>query len=297
MRPIALKPKDTVAVVAPAGPFEAEAFEAGVRVLQARYQVVFDEGLFSRHHYLAGRDERRLAELQSALEDDTIKAVFSARGGYGSMRLLPTLSWNKPKWLVGFSDITALHAAANAHDWVTLHGPVLTQLGKQPDDVVQRFFSILETPAPSASLTGQCVVKGHARGRLVGGNLSVFTRLLGTHYIPRLDGAVLLLEDVTERPYRLDRMWTHLRLSGVFEKVSGIVLGDFTLCDEPNGGLTAKEVLQSLAEETGLPCASGFSIGHGDINQPVPLGVEVALDADAGHLQFLEAACVEGHSA
>jgi muramoyltetrapeptide carboxypeptidase len=117
--------------------------------------------------------------------------------------------------------------------------------------------------------------------------------LLGTPFLPSLDGAVLLLEDIGERPYRLDRMWTHLRLAGVFERVSGIVLGDFTDCEERNGSYTSADVLRSLAEETGLPCAAGFAIGHGAINQPVPLGTSVRLDAGEARLTFLEGAVRE----
>jgi muramoyltetrapeptide carboxypeptidase len=118
----------------------------------------------------------------------------------------------------------------------------------------------------------------------------LFTRLLGTPYLPPLDGAVLLLEDVAERPYRLDRLWTHLELAGVFRRVRGIVLGSFTACEERNASYTSRDVLLELAAATGLPCAAGFPIGHDHVNQPVPLGVRVRLDADACRLTFLESA-------
>jgi muramoyltetrapeptide carboxypeptidase len=125
---------------------------------------------------------------------------------------------------------------------------------------------------------------------LLGGNLSVLTRLLGTPFMPSLDGAILLLEDQGERPYRLDRMWTHLRLAGIFERIRGIALGSFTGCDEPDAGHTSAEVLRELAQSEGLPCVAGFPIGHGDLNEPVPLGVRVRLEADAATLTFLEPA-------
>jgi muramoyltetrapeptide carboxypeptidase len=129
-----------------------------------------------------------------------------------------------------------------------------------------------------------------AEGPLLGGNLSVVTRLLGTPFMPALDGAILLLEDQGERPYRLDRMWTHLQLAGVFERVRAIVLGSFTGCEERDAPYSSAEVLRELALATGLPCAAGFPIGHGEVNEPVPLGVRVRLDADARSLVFLEAA-------
>ncbi len=129
---------------------------------------------------------------------------------------------------------------------------------------------------------------GHSRRPLLGGNLAVLTRLLGTPYLPPLESAVLLLEDVAERPYQIDRMWTHLELAGVFRQVSGIVLGSFSGCEEKGAAYTSAEVLRELAQGTALPCAAGFPIGHGARNQPVALGVRVRLDAAACRLTPLE---------
>jgi muramoyltetrapeptide carboxypeptidase len=133
-------------------------------------------------------------------------------------------------------------------------------------------------------------VAGVVEGPLLGGSLSVLTRLLGTPYLPALDGAILLLEDRGERPYRLDRMWTHLALAGVFARVRGIALGDFGGCEEPGAAYSSADVLRDLAAATALPCAAGFPVGHGDANEPVPLGARVRLDAGARSLTFLEAA-------
>jgi len=293
-KPPGLRPGDPVAVVAPAGPFDRESFEAGLQVLAGRYRVVFHDGLFARTRYLAGDDARRLDELAAALADDSTKAVFAARGGYGTMRLLarlwPKLAGFRPKPLVGFSDITAVHLALQAAGWVSVHGPVVTQLGTQSADVAARLFHLLESPAPAAPLSGTPLVAGVVEGPLLGGNLSLLTRLLGTPYLPPLDGAVLLLEDVGERPYRLDRMWTHLALAGVFDRIRGLALGDFTDCEEPDGDYRAGEVVAGLVAEVGLPCLGGLPIGHGAVNQPVPLGSRVRLDAAAGALEFLEPA-------
>ena len=284
LTPPPLRQGDRVAVVAPSGPFDRPTFDKGLEVIARRYQPVFSERIFQTHRYLAGTDTSRGAELQAALDDESVKAVFAARGGYGSMKLLPSLRLSSPKHLVGFSDFTSLHCAAQKQGWRSLHAPVLTQLGKQPPEVLERLFALLEGQ-PVAPLTGVRTVKtGIAEGPLLGGNLSVFTRLIDTRWLPDLSGSVLLIEDVGEKPYRLDRMWMHLQLAGLFEGVKGIVFGEFTGCDEKD--YSAAEVLDELALTLGIPCAAGFRIGHGEVNQPVMLGAPVRLDADAKTLSF-----------
>jgi muramoyltetrapeptide carboxypeptidase len=293
-RPRALSAGDRVAIIAPASAFDRESFEAGLAVLAARYEVRFEPSIFERHRYLAGDDARRLHELSAALTDPAVKAVFCARGGYGAMRLLEELRGLRefqPKPLVGFSDVTALHLWLQSLGLISIHGPVLTQLGHLSPATHARLFALLESTAPAAALSAShTLVPGVAEGPLLGGCLSVLTRLLGTPYLPVLDGAILLLEDRGERPYRLDRMWTHLALAGVLARVRGIVLGDFSGCEEPGAPYSSADVLRDLAAATGLPCAAGFPIGHGDANEPVPLGVRVRLDAGARSLTFLEAA-------
>ncbi len=302
LKPPRLVPGDRLAVVAPAGPVDRESLEAGLGVLAGRYEVTWDPGLFGRARYLAGDDVRRAGELRAALDDPRIKAVIAARGGYGSMRLLPSLwpagaeSGGPPKpgglkALVGFSDITALHCALQAMGQASVHGPSVNQLGTQPATIVERLFALLEDAStPPAAIGGTPLVGGTAEGPLLGGNLSLLTRLIGTPWLPDLDGAILLLEDVTEAPYRLDRMWTHLRLAGVLDRIRGLALGEFTACEEPGAAFTSQDVLWGLAAETGLPCIAGLPIGHGAVNVPVPLGPRVRVDGGAGTLTFLEPA-------
>jgi muramoyltetrapeptide carboxypeptidase len=289
--PPALRPGDRVAVIAPASGFERGAFEAGLALLSARYRTEHSGAVFERQRYLAGSDARRLAELTAALNDPGIRAVFCARGGYGATRLLNGLARmpaTPTKPLIGFSDITALHLWLQSQGRASIHGPVLTQLGRLPGGAAERLFALLESPAAAPPLDGtDSYVSGTAEGPLLGGNLSVLTRLLGTPFMPQLDGAILLLEDQGERPYRLDRMWTHLHQAGVFARVGGIVLGDFRACEEPDAAYTSSDVLRELATESGVPCAAGFPVGHGDINEPVPLGVRVRLDAGQARLTFL----------
>jgi muramoyltetrapeptide carboxypeptidase len=316
-----LRPGDPVTVIAPAGPFDQESFEAGVAVIASRYRVGYSPEIFARERYLAGNDARRLAELTQSLQDPQTRGVFCARGGYGVMRLLTKLpppellveagrsrstaphstarhssmlhsaAPHGLKPLIGFSDITALHAWLQLHAIISIHGPVLTQLGRLPEATHKRLFSLLESDSPAEPLHGTTTfVPGSVEGPLLGGNLSVITRLLGTPFMPPLNGAILVLEDVSESPYRLDRMWTHLDLAGVFHQIRGIVLGSFTRCEQRDASYTGMDVLHDLAVQTGLPCAAGFPIGHGDLNEPVPLGVRVRLDADSQKLTFLEPA-------
>ena len=289
----ALRPGDPVLAIAPAGPFERDSFEAGLELIARRYQVHYDPGFLARHRYLAGSDERRLRELAAALADTTARAIFCVRGGYGMMRLLTGLDGIAvaPKPVIGFSDITALHQLLQRQGLVSVHGPNLTQLARLDAHVPTRLLEILESRAPAAALTGtETYADGMAEGPLLGGNLSVLTRLLGTPFLPPLEGAVLLLEDVGERPYRLDRMWTHLALAGVFRQVHGIVLGEFIGCEEKDADYSSADLLRELAAATGLPCAAGFPIGHGARNEPVPLGVRVRLDAGSRRLTCLESA-------
>ena len=228
---------------------------------------------------------------------------MAARGGYGSMRLLPHVwpsvnghpSTSDPaKLLVGFSDITALHAALQVAGHVSVHGPVVTQLGTQPPAIVERLFALLEDgTTPPRPVAGTPIVGGVAQGPLLGGNLSLVTRLLGTPWLPDLRGAILLLEDVGEKPYRIDRMWTHLRLAGVFERVVGLALGEFTDCEDPDGDFTLRDVLGSLAGRRGCRASADLPIGHGAVNVPVALGTRVRLDGGAGSLTFLEPAVGE----
>lgn len=287
----ALRSQDSVVVVSPGAAVSGSSVEPGLQRIRQRYQVQVSSSAFAKERYLAGSDDERFGSLASALSDDSVRGIFCTRGGYGSMRLLPRISLpTRPKVIIGYSDICALHALLQSRGWASIHGPVLTEMGQLPQESADRLFQLLELDRPPKPLRGSAThVEGLAEGPLLGGNLSVFTRLLGTRYLPDLDGAILLLEDIGERPYRLDRMWTHLRLAGVFERVSGIVLGDFVGCDEPDGSVTASEVLADLASETKLPCASGFPIGHGKIQMSVPLGCRVRLDATSTQLDFLEA--------
>ena len=287
----ALAPGDAVSVIAPSSPFERDAFERGLDLLAQRYRPSLSPSLHARDGYLAGSDEARAQALNAALADPKTKAVFCARGGYGATRLLPKLDVPpRPKILVGFSDITALHAALQRHGWRSVHGPVLTQLGMAGEVEARALFECLESIAPPPVLNGTPVTPGRAKGPLIGGNLSVLTRLIGTPWMPPLDGAILFLEDVGEAPYRVDRMITHLKLAGLTERLNGVALGSFSGCGDasPNGAEVARAEFCRL----GVPCVADLPAGHSLPNRPLVLGAQADIDGDRGTLTFIQGAVV-----
>jgi muramoyltetrapeptide carboxypeptidase len=299
IRPPRLEPGATIQIVAPSGPVPREPFLAGLAVLGARYDVRHDEGIFARAGYLAGDDDRRLAELTRALADPDIRAVVMARGGYGLLRLLPFVDPASlaahPRVLVGFSDGTALLAAAARAGIVSIHGPVVTQLGNLSTEDQRALFERIETPGPAPLLSElEEIIPGRVQGRLLGGNLEVFSRLLGTPYLPEVAGAILFFEDLGERPYRLDRLVTHLDLAGLFSAASAVVLGDFSGCREPEPtraeSPTADQVLIERLGRLPIPVVRGGAFGHGTRNRALPYGALCELDTRSGTLTSLEGA-------
>ena len=299
IRPPRLAPGDPVRIIAPSGPVPREAFAAGIEVLRARYDVRHDDGVFAREGYLAGSDERRLAELTAALADPDARAIVMARGGYGLLRLLPFVDPGvlaaRPRPIVGFSDGTALLAFAARAGVASIHGPVVTQLGNLPAGDQRALFERLETPGPSLLLDGlEGLIPGRVRGPLMGGNLEVFSRLVGTPFLPDVSGAILFFEDLGERPYRIDRLLTHLDLAGVFGAASGVIAGDFSGCREPEAtradSPTAEDVLVDRLGRLPVPVALRGAFGHGTRNRALPYGTLCELDTAAGTLTALEGA-------
>ncbi|HVI93355.1 MAG TPA: LD-carboxypeptidase [Anaeromyxobacter sp.] len=292
--PPALRPGDVVRVVAPASPFDPEAFERGLEVLSARLGLRprMRGDVKARWRYLAGDDARRAEEWREAVADPEATAIFCVRGGYGAMRILPAIDpaplLARPKLFVGFSDVTVIHALLNRAGLATVHGPVITQLGRAPDDAVAHLARVLagdaaragawEAPGPGAGLAGTATIRpGRASGPILGGSLTLLAHLCGTPYAPRLDGAILLLEDVDEKPYELDRYLTQLRLSGALDGVAGIAVGQLPKCDTPNlpGAVVVRDAVRAL----GVPAIEGIPVGHEDANFAVPLGARGTLVA------------------
>jgi muramoyltetrapeptide carboxypeptidase len=286
LRPAPLQAGSFVRIVAPSSPFDGARFDRGLALLQTRYRAHLADALFDQLGFLAGSDEARLLGLLDALADPHALAIVPARGGYGATRLLPKLALEDVrranKWLVGFSDVTALHAVWTRAGVCSIHGPMVCSLWEAKPEIQAQWFGLLEGQAPHA-LTGLAGVRaGRAAGRLFAGNLTVLAALVGTSYLPDLDGSVLLLEDVAERPYRLDRALTTLLQAGALQGVRAFVLGQFSQCEPGPEGVTAEQVLEERLAGLGVPVVGNAPVGHVPDNVPVLVGADVEVDAQAG---------------
>jgi muramoyltetrapeptide carboxypeptidase len=283
--PPPLRPGDVVAVVAPSSPFDVAELDRGVAALRARYAVRVRADIAARAAYLAGDDDRRAAELADAMRDPSVRAIACARGGYGAMRVLDRLPWDElaraPKWIVGFSDITALHVEANRRFVATMHAAHVTGLGRD-EAAVLPWTLALEQPHERRVWSGlRVLAKGEAEGAIVGGNLALVHAMAAAGRVAVPDGAILALEDVTERPYRIDRMLTALRLSGVLARCAGVVLGGFTQCEPGADGRTADEVVGEFVSKLAIPVLADAPFGHGDRNEPFVLGARAKIAGDS----------------
>ncbi|MBA4174958.1 MAG: LD-carboxypeptidase [Leptothrix sp. (in: Bacteria)] len=295
----ALPPGSLIGVIAPAGSVEPERL-AEVPALYAGfgYRCRVYPGCALRSDYLAGPDAVRLADLHAALADDEVAALHAIRGGYGCMRIVDgvdtALLRAHPKLLVGYSDLTALHALWAREGLPTLHAPMAASDMLDPgrlashDSDRDALFTLLQRGLRAGDVLAPALeasplrVGGRTTGRLIGGNLSLVAALLGTPWAWSARGALLFLEDVSEDLYRVDRLLTQLRLAGVFDAVAGIVLGSFTEAEAPAALL--HDMLLPLCRAQRKPLLAGWPAGHGTPNRPLPLGLLAELDADAGTL-------------
>lgn len=317
MKPLlarALKRGDTIALVAPAGVLERERVERAIaRLNEMEFRVKTYGDIYRSHGYLAGDDTTRAEELMEAFADEEVAAVFPVRGGTGVTRLLDMLDYSEirrhPKILAGFSDITALHQAVQSQTGlITFHSPhPMDGLG-MPDGLsdlsARTFWRAVLAESYTDSADGSYVVPlnsdernhlvtfapGKATGRLVGGNLALVCSVLGTPYELPTSGAILLLEDVAEQPYRIDRFLSQLRLAGKLDVLSGVILGQFTNCVAAAGkaSLSLEEIFQDYFAGLAIPVLQNFPTGHTTDNVTLPLGVEVELDADEKTVAVLE---------
>jgi muramoyltetrapeptide carboxypeptidase len=275
LKPRALRPGDRVAVVAPASSFAREEFDAGVTELRRLgYDPVFDESVFARSRYTAGDASLRAAAFRRAWNDDDVAALIAVRGGYGSVQLLPLLDpaevRRRPKAFIGYSDNTSLLA------WLTgtcgiaaFHGPMLEGRLAKGESAYDRdsFTRVLTRPEPAGAITHpqvEILRPGEARGPLVGGTLTNLLASFGTPYaFDPPAGHVLFVDEVAERPYRIDRMLTQLRLSGILARAAGIVFGELPRCDEPGpAGPAIKAVVAELLDGFPGPVLFGLPSGH-----------------------------------
>jgi muramoyltetrapeptide carboxypeptidase len=313
-KPPRLRVGDTVGLVEPAGLIANEFDLVLVKEAITAMGLVpkAAPNLMERHGYLAGQDKARAADLNAMYADKSVKAVFAVRGGWGSARVLPYLDFDliraNPKLLIGFSDITALHMAFAARaGFTTIHGPNAgSSWGKLSWESFRSLVFDGQMPAYSNPVgtedrlvqrnwRTQTIRPGKASGRLLGGNLTVLTALMGTSFLPSFEGAILFLEDVDEAEYRIDRMLTQLSLAGVLRSVAGVVFGQCTNCRATGpsyGGFTLAEVLKQHLEPLGVPAYQGALFGHIDNQFSLPVGVRAEIDATAGTIRILEPAVV-----
>jgi muramoyltetrapeptide carboxypeptidase len=284
------KAGQTLAVAAPAGAVQQFNLDAGLAVLaelapQAPIRV--DQVVLQKEGYLAGADVDRAAHLAELMTAPDLGAVLCARGGFGTSRLLPLLNLgllvDSRRLVMGYSDFTALLNALAARGLVALHGPMVTQLPHLDPTSRQALADLLagrlEWPL---ELHGQSVTSGRVSGCLWGGNLTMLCHLLGTPWLPPLEGGLLILEEVNEPSYRLDRLLTQLELAGVFDQVAGVALG--SLSQEEGAQPALRRVAEERLSGLKLPVVMGLPFGHGNQNLPIPIGAQAELDADAGRL-------------
>jgi muramoyltetrapeptide carboxypeptidase len=291
--PAPLHPGDLLYVVAPSGTLrEQTAFHQGVEVWRSYgYHIKLSAGYDDRWGYLAGTDEHRRQQLHTALSDPACRGILCARGGYGGARLLEEWQWNgaDPKWLIGFSDITSLLWSLSQQGISGVHAPLLTTLAAEPEWSVHRLMDWVQGRSLPA-LEGVGWGGGITQGLLLPANLTVATHLLHTAVQPDLEGVILAFEDVTEAPYRIDRMLTQWRMTGAFQQVRGIALGRFSQCEPPPNvpSFTVEAVLRDrlseLVADLGIPIVSNLPFGHDGVNAALPVGVPVELDGDRGTL-------------
>jgi muramoyltetrapeptide carboxypeptidase len=284
LAPPPLRPGDRVAVIAPSSPFDADKYREGAAWLASRYELVVRDDLLVRDGYLAGSDARRLAELRDAVAAEDVRAIVAARGGFGATRVAHLIDWSAlrraPKWIVGFSDVTALHVEAARVGVRSIHAPMVAFLGGAPEGRTP-FVACLEGEPVPAWEALESVVVGEASGASFGGNLALLAACAAAGRLRVPAGAIVFLEDCTERPYRLDRMLTSLRVGGYFAGASGVVVGGLTDCSPGPDGVTAEAVIREHLRAIGLPAVLGAPFGHGDDNRPFVLGAPARLSAGA----------------
>jgi muramoyltetrapeptide carboxypeptidase len=304
LKPLALRPGDTVGIVAPASNVKRGELEAGCDALRrAGYQPFYFDSIFDQDLYFAGSVDRRLRELEEMFSRDEIRAIIGARGGYGANYLLAGFDLEKvrahPKIFVSYSDQTALLTYfLKATGLITFHGPMVAKDWAHEDGVDLASWQSAVSGSVPWELSADCgmtaLVEGSAEGTLYGGCLSILVASLGTPYEIETAGTILFMEDLGEKPYQIDRMLMQLKLAGKFNDVRGIVFGEMKDClQTANQGYSLQEVMKRIVGDLGIPVAYGLRSGHvSSRNITLPFGVDARLDVrgEAASLKILESA-------
>jgi len=287
--------KGKISIISPAGVINPDLIEGAAQRLK-NWGFEVSEGRYAREvcGRYAGTEAQRIHDLQEAINDDSLMAVLCSRGGYGLAQIIDKIDFSplqkQHKWLIGFSDITIMHAALSNLHVPSVHGVMAKHLTELPDesDSLQLLKNILKGHRPVYQIAGDAMNReGYVKGILTGGNLSVLMGLRGTPFEPDYQDSILFIEDIAEEPYHIDRIMQNFRLGGVFSKISGLVVGHFTNCKEdPLMHKSIKEIILTATAGYHFPVCFGFPAGHEDENHPLILGSEVSLEVKSSEIKL-----------
>ena len=287
MTPPFLQPSDEIRIISPSGAIDSCLIEGATKRLES-WGLKVTEGNYARFEYgrFAGTTEQRIYDLQNALDDKNVKAILCSRGGYGVAQIIDKIDFSKfitsPKWLIGFSDITILHNAINNLNFASIHGIMAKHLTELDEDCeqVKRLYNILFGNSQSYSIPLHVLNRtGSAQGKIVGGNLSVLIGLRGSKFDLNYKNNILFIEDIAEKPYHIDRMMQNLRFSGVLAQLSGLIVGQFSDCQEdPLMKQSIVEIIANSVKDYNYPVCFDFPAGHVDYNLPLIMGEKAHLE-------------------
>jgi muramoyltetrapeptide carboxypeptidase len=297
MIPPFLSVGNRIRIVSPSGAINREYTDGAKLFFEKKgFEVIIGENANNKYGRFAGTEAERISDLQKALDDPETKAILCSRGGYGLSQIIDKLDFSGfltyPKWLIGFSDITILHSAINRLGFASLHSIMAKHITELPSDCeeISHLSDILKGSLPVYNIPAEAMNRyGKTSGILTGGNLSVLAGLRGTPYEPQYAGKILLIEDISEKPYHIDRMIQNLRLGGILESISGLIVGQFSDCEEdPLMQKTIAEIIRTAVEPYNYPVCFNFPVGHVDNNNlPVILGTTVCLDVSEKGAELL----------
>lgn len=287
--PASLKQGNKIGIMAPARKISEKELEAAIKIIKSRgFEVELGNSIDSSENQFAGIDEIRTADLQRMLDNPQINAIFFARGGYGSVRIIDKIDFSSfvknPKWLVGYSDMTVFHCHSTKNLEVeTLHASMPINFANNSSESLESLFKILSGLNSDISISNYNLNrKGKAKGELIGGNLSVLYSLLGSKSFPDFNNKILFLEDLDEYLYHIDRMMMALKRAGVFDNLAGLLVGGMTKMNDNEipFGKTAEEIIRDVVDEYGFPIAFGLPVGHMDDNRALVMGRDYKLEVE-----------------